>query len=95
MFWLKWNPFYFNALLIMLAIAGLTGFIWLKRWRKTIRYRNLFHKLVNQPDLARAAGVKMIGVTWGLLNREQMAALGPDGMLDAMAELVDVVRIDE
>jgi vacuolar-type H+-ATPase subunit H len=88
MFWLKWNPFYFNALLIMLAIAGLTGFIWLKRWRKKIRYRNLFHKLVNQPELAREAGVKYPPMAQGIAVKSLEEILRPQIELIKLIEMV-------
>lgn len=57
MFWLKWSSFYFNVLLFALAIAGPAGFFLLKKWRRRIRYRNLYHKLLNQPP-AEQAGVQ-------------------------------------
>jgi vacuolar-type H+-ATPase subunit H len=88
MFWLKWNPFYFNALLIMLAIAGISGFIWLKRWRKKIRYRNLFHKLANQPELAREAGVKYPPVAQGIEVKSLEEILRPQIELIKLIEMV-------
>lgn len=88
MFWLKWNSIYFNALLIMLAIAGLTGFIWLKRWRKKIRYHNLFRKLVNQPELTQEAGVKYPPVAQGIEVKSLEEILSPQIELIKLIEMV-------
>jgi phosphoglycolate phosphatase len=43
-------------------------------------------------DVARAAGARMIGATWGLFSRERTAALAPDAMIDAMDELPALLR---
>ena len=88
MFWLKWNSFYFNAMLIMLTITGLTGFIWLKRRRNKIRYRNLFHKLVNQPELTQEAGVKYPPVAQGIEVKSLEEILGPQIELIKLIEMV-------
>ena len=45
------------------------------------------------PDhrVARAAGVRMIAVAWGLLSRRQALALRPDRVIDRMPELLDLL----
>lgn len=38
-------------------------------------------------DVAKAAGTRMIGVTWGLFSREQVEAEHPDAQIDGMEKL--------
>jgi phosphoglycolate phosphatase len=38
-------------------------------------------------DVARAAGTRMIGVTWGIFTPEQVAAQNPDAIIDAIVDL--------
>jgi phosphoglycolate phosphatase len=38
-------------------------------------------------EVARSSGARMIGVTWGLWNREQILAQRPDAVIDAIGEL--------
>jgi phosphoglycolate phosphatase len=38
-------------------------------------------------EVARAAGARIIGVTWGLWSREQVLAQRPDAVIDAIGDL--------
>jgi phosphoglycolate phosphatase-like HAD superfamily hydrolase len=42
-------------------------------------------------QVARAAGVRMIAVTWGLLSSAKALALRPDALLDSMQDLVSLL----
>ena len=45
-------------------------------------------------EVAEAVGTRMIGVTWGLFNREQTLNRRPDAVIDSMAELPALFSID-
>jgi len=45
-------------------------------------------------QVARSAGVAMIGVTWGLLSREESLACKPDALIDRMDQLPKLLGLN-